>query len=145
MPIFDLSFNSSDKYVNNKNSSYQLSHQYSKNLGLSNAFYLKAKDLTASCKPIEPAASLSEPCGLFIRTNCPHESVECKYQIIVSYVNSAPQRITFGKPVNQIMLESTFQYYYAVLKKGKTDRDIVIVLSSDKKNTDLYVSLQENP
>jgi hypothetical protein len=43
------------------------------------------------------------------------------------------------------MLESTFQYYYAVLKKGKTDRDIVIVLSSDKKNTDLYVSLQENP
>ena len=55
MPTFQLSFNASDKNSSNKNSSYLLSHQYSKNSGLSNAYYIKAKDLSASCKTPELA------------------------------------------------------------------------------------------
>jgi hypothetical protein len=65
-PTFYLSLNTSNKYPNRGNSSYQISHSYSKNVGLSNAIYFNAKELETSCKNLDTAESLNEPCGLFI-------------------------------------------------------------------------------
>ena len=65
-PTFYLSLNTSNKYPTSKHYSYQISHSYSKNVGLSNAIYLNGKDLETFCKNLDTAKALNEPCGLFI-------------------------------------------------------------------------------
>ena len=85
-----------------------------------------------------------EECGIFVTIFCTGDQ-ECKYSLMLTEENSSPTKIVFGKPLNQIMRDETYSYYYVVLKEGKTDKDILLVLSSDKRNADLYVSLQENP
>ena len=67
---------------------------------------------------------------------------------VVSYLFKEERGGPMGSPHRKEALkvmEKKCPSGYVVLKEGKTDKDILLVLSSDKRNADLYVSLQENP
>ena len=131
-PHLYLSLNATNKQPSLKHSEYSLTTVNPEIEGRGKSIYIPAKRFTG-CQD-------ENECGIFATVFCSGDQ-ECKYSLMLTEENSAPRKISFGKPLNQIMRDNAYTYYYVVLKEGKTDKDILLVLSSDKRNADLYVSL----
>ncbi|MFS8160179.1 MAG: hypothetical protein ACMG6E_08210 [Candidatus Roizmanbacteria bacterium] len=71
----------------------------------------------------------------------------------MTYDNGEPQTLSMGHPTHGLVREGNFNYFYTIVNKGmkgfgkgeENSEVMIAVLTSLSGNSDLYLSVEDNP